>query len=491
MAKASNNGSDPAVVSVTGGKIQGKFDDGVYRFLGVPYAEADELFMPAEEVSPWEGIRDASEYGPVSYQSSLTGNTGTEASNCSNNCQNLNIWTPGTDGGKRPVMVWLHGGGLAFGSANEAAYDGTNLSRNQDVVVVGVNHRLGVYGFLDLSFADEKYRESDNLCILDIIDALKWIQDNIAAFGGDPDNVTLFGQSGGGVKIIALMASPYAEGLFKRAIIASGATDRQGVAFTDKEVSLALGREILKNLDIPENQPDQLEEVSNAELQKAADLAVQTIGEQYQIPQSIGTGFSYEWAPVVDGNIIPENPVTSDGFTEAARDYAVMIGSNLNEWNLYFPELLKQNVTDEVREAYVSAYPNEDPDGASDVDTLLRLPVLNVTAHKADQYSHDGGAPVYSYIYTKQEAAYGAYHGAELPYVFGTGTGASDQDWTNEIQLIWASFARTGCPQVPGADPWEPYTRENGAVMIIDDQSYLTCHHDEKLLSLLAPDYIW
>lgn len=236
--QSSNN--EKTIVTTSKGKIQGTMTDGVYRFLGVPYAEADELFMPAEEVPAWDGILDASDYGPVSYQSSVSGSTGSGAAEYSNDCQNLNIWTPGTDGEKRPVMVWLHGGGLAFGSANDAAYDGANLAGNQDVVVVGVNHRLGVYGFLDLSFADEKYKNSDNLCILDIIDALQWIRDNIEQFGGDPDNVTLFGQSGGGVKIIALMSSPYAKGLFNRAIIESGATDRQGVTFTDKEVSAAL-----------------------------------------------------------------------------------------------------------------------------------------------------------------------------------------------------------------------------------------------------------
>ncbi|MGI6178014.1 MAG: carboxylesterase family protein [Eubacterium sp.] len=338
--QSSNN--EKTIVTTGKGKIQGTMTDGVYRFLGVPYAEADELFMPAEEVPAWEGILDASDYGPVSYQSSVSGSTGSGAAEYSNDCQNLNIWTPGTDGEKRPVMVWLHGGGLAFGSANDAAYDGANLAGNQDVVVVGVNHRLGVYGFLDLSFADEKYKNSDNLCILDIIDALQWIRDNIEQFGGDPDNVTLFGQSGGGVKIIALMSSPYAKGLFNRAIIESGATDRQGVTFTDKEVSAALGKEILKNLNISEDDIEQLNDVSNADLQNAADLAVHTIGEEYQIPQS-----------------------------------------------------------------------------------------------------------------------------------------------------IWASFARTGVPEVPGADTWEPYTRENGAVMILDEESYLAHHHDEKLLELLAPDYVW
>jgi para-nitrobenzyl esterase len=483
--------NEKTIVSTSKGKIQGTLTDGIYRFLGIPYAEADELFMPAEEVSAWDGVLDASDYGPVSYQSSVSGSTGSGASGYSNNCQNLNIWTPGTDGEKRPVMVWLHGGGLAFGSANDASYDGADLAGSQDVVVVGVNHRLGVYGFLDLSFADEKYKYSDNLCILDIIDALKWIQENIEQFGGDPDNVTLFGQSGGGVKIIALMSSPYAEGLFNRAIIESGATDRQGVTFTEKEVSVALGREILKNLGIPENEPEQLNDVSNADLQNAAELAMQTIGEEYRIPQSIGTGYSYEWAPVVDGDIIPEDPVQDGGFADSARNVSILIGSNLNEWNLYFPSLLRHNVTDEVREAYQTAYPNEDPDGAADVDTLLRLPVLNVTAHKADQYENDDGAPVYSYLYTKQESGYGAYHGAELPYIFGTGSGKSDPDWTDEMQSIWASFARTGVPEVSGADAWEPYTRENGAVMILDEESYLAHHHDEKLLELLAPDYEW
>lgn len=490
MTVTNQEESDPTIVTTDKGKIQGTYTDGIYQFLGVPYAEAKELFQPAEEVSAWSGTLDATEYGSISYQGG-PGASSAGSAGYSNNCQNLNIWTPGTDDQKRPVMVWLHGGGLVTGSANDSACDGANLASNQDVVVVGVNHRLGVYGFLDLSFADEKYKDSDNLCILDIIDALQWIHDNIEQFGGDPDNVTLFGQSGGGVKIIALMSSPYAKGLFSRAIIESGATDRQGVTFTDKEVSVALGKEILKNLNISEDGIEQLNEVSNADLQNAADLAVQTIGEEYQIPQSIGTGYSYEWAPVVDGDIIPEDPVQDGGFTDAAKDVSILIGSNLNEWNLVFPSLLKQNVTDEVREAYQSAYPNEDPDGAADVDTLLRLPVLNVTAHKADQYESDGGAPVYSYIYTKQESGYGAYHGAELPYIFGTGSGTSDPDWTNEIQSIWASFARTGVPEVPGADTWEPYTRENGAVMILDEESYLAHHHDEKLLELLAPDYEW
>lgn len=490
MTVTNQEESDPTIVTTDKGKIQGTYTDGIYRFLGVPYAEADELFQPAEEVSAWSDILDATDYGPISYQGG-SGGSEAGAAGYSNNCQNLNIWTPGTDDAKRPVMVWLHGGGLVTGSANDSAYDGADLAGNQDVVVVGANHRLGVYGFLDLSFADGKYKDSDNLCILDIIDALQWIHDNIEQFGGDPDNVTLFGQSGGGVKIIALMSSPYAKGLFQRAIIESGATDRQGVTFTDKEVSVALGQEILKNLNISEDNLESLNEVSNEDLQNAADQALVTIGEEYQIPQSIGTGYAYEWAPVVDGDIIPEDPVQEDGFADAAKDVSILIGSNLNEWNLYFPSLLQQNVTDEVQQAYEEAYPNEDPDGAADVDTLLRLPVLNVTAHKADQYVNDGGAPVYSYLYTRQESRYGAYHGAELSYVFGTGSVFSDADWTNEMQSIWGSFARTGVPEVPGVESWEPYTRENGAVMILDAESYLAHHHDEKLLELLAPDYEW
>ena len=179
----------------------------------MPYAEAKERFVRAEALEPWDGVREYTEYGAISLQSSFMGMGGTD--NQDNNCQNLNLWTPElNDGGKRPVMVWLHGGGFSSGSANEASTNGKNLAKEEDVVVVTVNHRLGAAGYLNLSAFDEKYKDSANVGMWDVIDALTWIQDNIEYFGGDPDNVTIFGQSGGGAKVLTLMSTPYAFSLF-------------------------------------------------------------------------------------------------------------------------------------------------------------------------------------------------------------------------------------------------------------------------------------
>ena len=227
---------EPEVVQTTAGKVRGTVNNGVYQYLGIPYAEATERFVPAGAVTPWDGILDANEYGAASPQAAILGGGAQTEDNGSNNCQNLNIWTAGTnDGGKRPVMVWLHGGGFSSGTANSDEYNGTNLAANQDVVVVGVNHRLNLYGYLDLSAYGEKYKYSANVGTMDIVAALEWIEANIEAFGGDPDNITVFGQSGGGAKVLALMTSPYAKGHFQKGIVQSGATETMGVSFTTQE----------------------------------------------------------------------------------------------------------------------------------------------------------------------------------------------------------------------------------------------------------------
>lgn len=473
---------------VTGGKIAGSRINGVDQFLGVPYAEAASRFTPAGPVKPWKGTKDATKYGKISIQSAMFGQNPTKAGpNESNNAQNLNIWTPNMDNQKRPVMVWLHGGGFSTGSANESDYVGDQLSKRQNVVVVGVNHRLGVYGHLDLSSYGKKYKYSDNVGMMDIVDALKWIQKNIAQFGGDPHNVTLFGQSGGGAKVLTMMGTPYANGLFNRAIVESGATEGMGAVFTPKNVSVDLGRTIVKNLGLSAKNIEKIQTVSNDDLMQAMTKAQKTIANKYKIPVSIGNGYASEWEPVVDGDFLPQNPVQPEGFVENAKKYPLLIGSNLNEWNLYGPErdfLEHKNLTAETRRDYAAAYPNEDPTGAADVDTLLRLPILKLTAHKADQ----GGAPVYSYIFTKQIGNQGVFHGAEIPFVFEH---ASDWMLADTVAGYWASFARTGVPSVPGKPAWEPYTRQFGAVMILDDITYLTHHHDEKLLKDLAPNYQW
>ena len=218
-----------AIVEVEGGKLQGYIRDGIYTYHGIPYAEA-QPFMPPAKVPAWEGVKPALNYGPMSPQDiNPEGDMFPfhyywplwEGRNYpqSNSCQNLNIWTPSLDDKKRPVMVWLHGGGFEAGnSAAEDVYDGENLARKGDIVVVSINHRLNVLGFLDLSAYGEEYKYSGNLGVMDIVAALEWIRDNIAKFGGDPENVTLFGQSGGGAKILALMCSPKAAGLFHKGI---------------------------------------------------------------------------------------------------------------------------------------------------------------------------------------------------------------------------------------------------------------------------------
>lgn len=207
-------------------------------------------------------------------------------------------------------MVWLHGGGFSTGSANEAQYDGENLSRSGDVVVVSVNHRLNVFGHLDLSAYGDKYEYSENVGITDIVDALEWVQDNIEAFGGDPDNVTVFGQSGGGAKVLALMTSPYAEGLFDKGIVQSGATETMGVRFNTQESSTALTGNILDILGITAENIEDIQTVPADELQAAAQQALQQTGEELQIPAALGGGYSMDWEPVVDGDFLPTDPVT-------------------------------------------------------------------------------------------------------------------------------------------------------------------------------------
>lgn len=474
------------IVKTAAGLVQGTDEGGIYRYLGVPYAQVSERFVPADDVAAWEGIRMADSYGPISPQGVISGlgdmgnQDGTD-----NNSQNLNIWTPGVnDGKKRPVMVWLHGGGFSTGSANEEGYDGEELSRNGDVVVVSVNHRLNVFGYLDLSAYGEKYKDSANVGIWDIVDSLEWIQDNIEAFGGDPGNVTVFGQSGGGAKVLALMSSPYAKGLFHKGIVQSGATETMGVIFNSQAASTRLTENILKKLDITEDNIEDIQKVPVEELEAAAAEALQETGEELKLPAALGGGYSMDWEPVIDGNFLPTNPVTEDSFAEAGADIPLLIGSNLNEWSGFF-ETDPIEPTEELTEALHRAYPGKTDLTAEQVDTTtIRLPLLKIMSHKADQKA----APVYAYLFT-----YGnSYHGAEIPYVFNHADGSEEeQALAKQVSQAWVNFARTGTPGAEGMPDWEPYTRESGATMLLDRKSELVYHHDQELLSILASDYIY
>ena len=480
-------------VDIAGGRISGGLDGGVYTYLGVPYAHADEMFVRAQPVEPWSGVREYTEYGAMSPQSSMFGSDGQD-----NNCQNLNLWTPAlNDGGKRPVMVWLHGGGFSSGTANEAQTNGRNLAEKEDVVVVTVNHRLGAAGYLNLSAYGDKYADSANVGMWDVIDALQWIHDNIEAFGGDPDNVTVFGQSGGGAKVMTLMATPYAQGLFHKGIIQSGATETVGPVLTSEEVSLRITELVLADLGLNESNIENIQSMPFSDIDAAGTRALQQVANEYQIESPFGGSYSYEWEPVVDGDFLPTDPVTEDGFADAGRDIPILIGSNLNEWammtggfglneNMSEADVLSrlQNTYGEnaqaVLDAFKAAYPNEAPVDALAVDSMLRVPLLRTTAHKADQ----GGAPVYSYIFT-----YGApscFHGAEIPYAFANGEAGAINDM---MSAIWANFARTGDPGIDTLPDWPAYTREDGATMILDTESYVANNHDLALLELLEPEF--
>ena len=478
--------SEEGIAETTAGLVQGTDHDGIWSYLGVPYAEAKERFVPAEEVEPWEGVLVADSYGPMSPQGVINGVGGeADQSGTDNNCQNLNIWTPGVnDGEKRPVMVWLHGGGFSTGSANEAQFDGENMSRDGDVVVVGVNHRLNTFGFLDLSAYGDKYQDSANVGMMDIVDALQWIQDNIEAFGGDPENVTIFGQSGGGAKVLALMTSPYAEGLFEKGIVQSGATATMGPVFNTQEGSTRLAEHILERLEIDPQNIEEIQTVPVEELQAAASEALSETGEELQTPAALGGGYSMDWQPVVDGDFLPTNPVTEDSFADAGRDIPLLIGSNLNEWSGFF-ESEPIEETQELSEALLEAYPNEEGLTADMVDTTtIRIPLLDIMSHKADQ----GGAPVYAYMFT-----YGnSYHGAEIPYVFeNVEDPTAEQEAMEEMMSqAWISFARDGVPSADSLPQWEPYTGEGGATMILDTEPYMAYHHDDDLLSILVPDFV-
>ena len=403
---------------------------------------------------------------------------GSNGANNDNNCQNLNIWTPGiNDGVKRPVMVWLHGGGFSTGSANEGQYNGSTLALEQDVVVVGVNHRLNVFGHLDLSAYGEKYQSSANVGIMDIQLALEWVRDNIAAFGGDPDNVTIFGQSGGGAKVLSMMTTPYAKGLFHKGIVQSGATEIMGVSFSSKEISLRVGELTLQNLGISSDNVEAIQSVSLNDLLNASDAAREQAGREYGAYLSLSTDYGIEWGPVIDGDYMPTNPVTEDGFAEAGKDIPLLIGSNFSEWTHWMSLSMHSNMTEEQITAFETAYPMRDRSDAPYVDSFIRLPMLKIMSHKADQ----SGAAVYAYVYN-----YGRdpYHGIEISSVFGNGGAMS-----GVMSEAWAVFARTGVPSAEGLLEWEPYTRETGATMLLDTVSQMVYHHDRELMKLLEPDY--
>jgi para-nitrobenzyl esterase len=327
---AVETGSPTQIVKTSNGPIRGRVDNkGLYVFKGVRYGAppvGDLRFKPPRKPEPWTEVADASQYGARAIQASGGPSAEAGTPGMSEDCLFLNVWTPGIDNKKRPVMVWLHGGGFSSGSGGDAITEGGNLARKGDVVVVSVNHRLNVFGYLQLSKEwGPEYVSSGQAGMLDIVLSLEWIRGNIARFGGNPGNVTIFGESGGARKVPMLMAMPPAKGLFHKAIIQSGS----GLDAPSSAEGISLGRELLNKLGIAEGDREALKRAGTQAIFDAQPAAAPAASPAGQLTMPI-SGF----VPCVDGVALPRKPFAPDAPTISAK-IPILLGSNKDEMTIF------------------------------------------------------------------------------------------------------------------------------------------------------------
>lgn len=502
--------SSVAVAQTANGKVAGYIQDGVTIFKGIPYAKANRFEAPAQADS-WEGIRSCRQYGPVSPQGARAGWANDEIAFAFNwndgvqgeDCLRLNVWTPALDSRKRPVMVWLHGGGYSAGSGQELpSYDGTSLAFAEDVVVVSINHRLNVLGFLDLSAYGEKYAKSANAGLLDIVASLKWVRDNIAAFGGDPSNVTIFGQSGGGGKVTTLLATPCAKGLFHKAIVQSGSMLRT----MESKYSRKIGIATVRNLGLDASSIDKISEVPYGELLAAGEKAIAQV--KAEADRDGVASFIFGWAPTVDGAVLPSQPFDPQAPAISA-DIPMIIGTTRHEFSMttYVPALrnagreevigiLKGRYgegTERFLELFAKAYPGSKPADMLDADFVFRPSAIEQALRKSLQ----GAAPVYMYMFNWEspvlDGILRSTHCMEIPFVFNnadrhasmTGGGAQAMELASKMSHCWAEFARCGKPSAEGLPEWEPFEAEKRAVMFFDNTCKMSYSHDKELMDFI------
>lgn len=502
--------SSVAVAQTANGKVAGYIQDGVTIFKGIPYAKANRFEAPVQADS-WEGIRSCRQYGPVSPQGARSGWANDEIAFAFNwndgvqgeDCLRLNVWTPALDSRKRPVMVWLHGGGYSAGSGQELpSYDGTSLAFAEDVVVVSINHRLNVLGFLDLSAYGEKYAKSANAGLLDIVASLKWVRDNIAAFGGDPSNVTIFGQSGGGGKVTTLLATPCAKGLFHKAIVQSGSMLRT----MESKYSRKIGIATVRNLGLDASSIDKISEVPYGELLAAGEKAIAQV--KAEADRDGVASFIFGWAPTVDGAVLPSQPFDPQAPAISA-DIPMIIGTTRHEFSMttYVPALrnagreevigiLKGRYgegTERFLELFAKAYPGSKPADMLDADFVFRPSAIEQALRKSLQ----GAAPVYMYMFNWEspvlDGILRSTHCMEIPFVFNnadrhasmTGGGAQAMELASKMSHCWAEFARCGKPSAEGLPEWEPFEAEKRAVMFFDNTCKMSYSHDKELMDFI------
>jgi para-nitrobenzyl esterase len=471
------------------GDVRGTVDDGINIFKGIPYGaptDGPNRFMPPREPKPWKGVRNALDYGPSCSQldpppSGQPFGPASAAKGASEDCLVLNVWTPGLhDGRKRPVMVWMHGGGYTLLSGSSPVYDGVRLAKQGDVVLVTLNHRLNLFGYLYLAGlpGGAKYPDSGNLGQLDLIAALHWVRDNIAAFGGDPNTVTIFGESGGGGKVATLLAMPAAQGLFQRAAMQSGF----GLTALTPEAATKMTQSILDALHLRADQLDELQRMPAAQILQAL--------------QKVTGGSPFGIGPVVDGRSLPRHPFTPDA-PATARDIPVLLGYNKTETTYLFPPpgsfdldwlglttqlgkaLPGQDVA-KVIDGWRKRHPKASPSDlyfAITTEATMGLNASTLAVRKAEQ----GAAPAFLYRLEWETPIDGGRmrspHSLDIPLVFdnvakapgliGTGTEQAQQV-SDVMSAAWLAFARTGSPNAAGLPSWPAFSARNRETMVFN-----------------------
>ncbi|HVB15614.1 MAG TPA: carboxylesterase/lipase family protein [Stellaceae bacterium] len=511
MANDVSNPTLSPIVETNAGKVRGATARGISAFKGIPYGAPTggaNRFMAPSPAAAWAGVRDALAYqghapqlpGRPERRPELRTILGpADVTPEGEDCLTLNVWTPGLDDrGKRPVMVWLHGGAFAYGSGNRAVTEGANLARRGDVVVVSVNHRLNIFGFLHLAdIGGERFAHSGNAGMLDLVAALRWVQGNIAAFGGDPEKVTIFGESGGGGKVSVLLAMPAAKGLFHRAIIQSGAT----ILVSTRERANALAEAVLRELGIGRGVCERLQAVPAGTLAAAIAPAARAVGGR-----ALPLLDRYDFGPVADGADLPTQPF-DPAAPAIADDIPLLIGGTREESGFFLgddDEVWNRQVSEASLRRRIAAVAGGDADrvldlyrtlrpGASREDLLIAaLTGANFwvrTVMLAERKATRKKAAVFMYSLDWRSPACGgrlqAHHAMDLPFVFDTTDvpdttkgAAGARELASIVSATWAAFARTGDPNNPALPEWPAYRPEQRATMVLDSLCRLALDPD-------------
>ena len=484
----------PPIATTQYGRVQGSEEDGLCVFRGVPFAAppVGELrFRTPRPPESWDGVRDATEFGPTSLQDWAPGleYLGAAPEPTSEDCLYLNVWSPALDAGKRPVMVWIHGGGFTIGSGSTPTYDGQHLARRGDVVIVTINYRLGALDFLaDPVLSDDDEPTAGNYAIRDQIAALRWVRDHIAAFGGDRDNVTIFGESAGGVSVAVLLASSEAEGLFQRAIMQSGGAE----LLLERATEAAARPHFYEKLGLPTPDADTLRSIPAEQLLAAqAELALDE-----QAAAELGGGRSL-FMPVIDGDCIDAEPLEAVR-AGRGRDVDLLAGTIRDEFALLSFMFNLHELNEEAAHAMLAPQCGG-LDGAAEKFNRYRqfraqraestdaLAVYNAvmtdwmfrisTRRLLDTHSADGDGSTYGYLFVQEsplaDGSLGAPHGIDLPLAFGTadlmrdfvGSDPQVHQLSRFVVDAWLNFARGGNPSTPALPGWPQHRADRRYTM--------------------------